>query len=131
MGNPSKDVPWMTIFETYDIYSHNFDEEPFYITAKEIKEACQDFKKTAEKEVRILCYQAQRKDKPQVFVDRGLFLLPVKNGQYAIIKGRDISIFQILTRILFCFNQRSIFDYSQMKSATPKCNIWTMHMQQG
>lgn len=87
MGNPSKDVPWMTIFETYDIHSHNFDEEPFYITAKEIKEACQDFKKTAEKEVRILCYQAQRKDKPQVFVDRGLFLLPVKNGQYAIIKG--------------------------------------------
>ena len=87
MGNPSKDVPWMTIFDTYDIHSHDFDHEPFFITNKEIKAACQDFKKTAEKEVRILCYQAQRKDKPQVFVDRGLFLLPVKNGNYVIVKG--------------------------------------------
>ena len=87
MGNPSKDVPWRTIFDTYDIHSHEFDHEPFYITNKEIKAACQDFKKTAEKEVRILCYQAERKDKPQVFVDRGLFLLPVKNGNYVIVKG--------------------------------------------
>lgn len=87
MGNPSKDIPWLTIFEAYDIHNHDFDKEPFYITAKDIKTACQDFKKTAEKEVRILCYQAQRKDKPQVFVERDLFLLPVKNGEYVIIKG--------------------------------------------
>jgi len=87
MGNPSKDVPWLTIFDTYDVHSHNFDRGPFYISAKEIKAACQDFKKTAEKEVRILCYQAQKKDKPQVFVDKNLFILPVKNGHYAIIKG--------------------------------------------
>ena len=87
MGNPSKNIPWLTIFETYDIHNHDFDKEPFRISAKEIKIACQDFKKTAEKEVRILCYQAQRKDKPQVFVDRGLFLLPVKNGEYVIVKG--------------------------------------------
>lgn len=87
MGNPSKDIPWLAIFDAYEIHNHNFDEEPFFINAKQIKDACQDFKKTAEKEVRILCYQAQRKDKPQVFVDRGLFLLPVKNGEYAIVKG--------------------------------------------
>jgi hypothetical protein len=87
MGNPSKDVPWLTIFDTYDIHSHDFDLEPFYISAKQIKVACQDFKKTAEKEVRILCYQALRTDKPQLFVDKGLFLLPVRNGKYAIIKG--------------------------------------------
>ena len=87
MGNPSKDIPWLTIFDAYDIHNHDFDKEPFYITAKQIKTACQDFKKTAEKEVRILCYQAQRKDKPQVFVDKDLFLLPVKNGEYVIVKG--------------------------------------------
>ena len=45
---------------------------------------------TAEKEPRIICYQAQRKDRPQVFVDRGLFLLPVKNGHYVIVKSTDI-----------------------------------------
>ena len=87
MGNPSKDVPWLAIFDKYGIHGHDFDREPFYISAKEIKAACQDFKKTAEKEVRILCYQAQKKDKPQVFVDKNLFILPVKNGHYAIIKG--------------------------------------------
>ena len=88
MGNPSKDIPWFTIFDAYDIHNHDFDKEPFYITAKQIKTACQDFKKTAEKEVRILCYQAQKKDKPQVFNEKNLFLLPVKNGYYAIIKGQ-------------------------------------------
>ena len=88
MGNSSKDIPWLTIFDAYDIQNHDFDKEPFYITAKQIKTACQDFKKTAEKEVRILCYQAQKKDKPQVFNEKNLFLLPVKNGYYAIIKGQ-------------------------------------------
>lgn len=88
MGNPSKDNPWMTIFDAYDIHKHDFDKEPFYISAKQIKTACQNFKKTTEKEVRILCYQAQKKDKPQVFNEKNLFLLPVKNGHYAIIKGQ-------------------------------------------
>ena len=87
MGNPSKDIPWAKIFEENGINNHNFDEKPFYITAKQIKEACQDFKKTAEKEVRILCYQAQRKDKPKVFTEKGVFLLPIKNGEYVIVKG--------------------------------------------
>jgi len=87
MGIPSKDVPWLTIFDTYAIHNHDFQKGPFYLSAKQIKKACQEFSKTAEKEVRILCYQAQRKDKPQVFVDDNLFLLPVKNGHYAIIRG--------------------------------------------
>lgn len=88
MVNPSKDTPWLTIFDAYDIHNHDFDKGPFYISAKQIKAACQNFKKTAEKEVRILCYQAQRKDKPQVFNQKNLFLLPVKNGNYAIIRGQ-------------------------------------------
>jgi hypothetical protein len=88
MGKPSKDIPWLNIFNFYDINSHDFELEPYYITAKDIKVACQDFKNTAEKEVRILCSQTQRKDKPQVFNEKGLFLLPIKNGKYAIIKGK-------------------------------------------
>ena len=87
MGNPSKDIPWMRIFDTYNIHEHDFSTSPYYISAKEIKSACQEFTKTAEKEVRILCYQAQKKDKPNIFNELGLFLLPVKNGHYAIMKG--------------------------------------------
>ena len=37
--------------------------------------------------MRILCKQDTRESRPQVFKDRGLFILPVVNGRYAIIKG--------------------------------------------
>lgn len=78
---------WHKIFQDCNIYTHDFDNRPFYITAKQIKRACQNFAETGQKEVRILCMQDNKKDRPQVFIDKGLFLLPVKNGEYAIIKG--------------------------------------------
>ena len=37
--------------------------------------------------MRILCYQPHRKDRPRIFEENGLFLLPVKNGEYVILKG--------------------------------------------
>jgi len=78
---------WERIFKECDLEKYNFDEEPFLITASQIKEACQDFKKTGEKEVRILCKQDTRESRPEIFKKWGLFLLPIKNGKYAIIKG--------------------------------------------
>jgi len=78
---------WEKIFDDYNITSHDFDKSPFLITATQIKKACQDFTTTGQKEVRILCKQDRREDRPQVFIDKGLFLLPVKNGQYVIVKG--------------------------------------------
>lgn len=80
-------APWAKIFKDYKIDSHDFDEAPFFITNKEIKKSVQDFKTTGEKEVRILCKQDRREDRPEVFKERGLFLLPVKNGNFAIVKG--------------------------------------------
>ena len=67
MSNSSKDAPWSIIFDAYNIHSHDFEKAPFYISAQKIKEATSHFSKTAEREVRILCYQAQRKDQPEVF----------------------------------------------------------------
>ena len=94
MGNPSKDGPWEAIFSRYGIHGHDFDKAPFPLSAQQIKDATKDFPKTGQREVRILCYQAERKDRPQVFSDNGLFLLPVKNGHYVIVRGEgyiDIS----------------------------------------
>ncbi len=82
-----KDASWEKIFDDYDIRNHNFSENPFLITARQIKDACQDFTETGQKEVRILCKQDSRDDRPQVFIDRDLFLLPIKNGQYFIVEG--------------------------------------------
>ena len=94
MGNPSKDGPWEAIFSRYGIHGHDFDKAPFPLSAQQIKDATKDFPKTGQREVRILCYQAERKDRPQVFSDNGLFLLPVRNGHYVIVRGEgyiDIS----------------------------------------
>ena len=81
------DKSWEKIFDSYNIGKHDFESGPFYITATEIKRACQDFLETGEKEVRILCKQDRREDRPIVFKENGLFLLPVVNKKYAIIKG--------------------------------------------
>jgi len=83
----ASDPSWKKIFEDYKIYDHDFDLAPFRITAEQIKRACQDFTETGQKEVRILCKQDSREDRPEVFVDRNLFLLPVTNGEYAIVRG--------------------------------------------
>jgi len=81
------DTSWKAIFDKYEIHKHNFSKEPFLISAEQIKQATAHFKKTGEKEVRILCYQNSREHRPQVFVDNELFLLSVKNGHYVIVKG--------------------------------------------
>ncbi len=83
----SKTRAWNAIFDRYKINEHDFDSKPFPITAEQIKSACQSFERTAEKEVRILCKQDTRESRPQIFCDKGLFILPVRNGRYIIVKG--------------------------------------------
>lgn len=78
---------WYKIFEDHNILSHNFDKSPFELNAIDIKTSCQHFTEVSKKEVRVLCKQDTREERPQVFKDNGLFLLPIKNGAYAIIKG--------------------------------------------
>ena len=78
---------WEKIFKDHRILDHNFDNEPFVITADNIKKSVQNFKKTNEKEVRVLCMQTRREDVPKIMSDNSLFLLPVKNGKYVIVKG--------------------------------------------
>ena len=78
---------WAKIFNDYNILEHNFNEKPFPLTSSQIKVSCQDFKQTNQKEVRILCKQDSRSDRPQIFIENNLFLLPVKNSYYVIVKG--------------------------------------------
>ena len=78
---------WKKIFDDYKVLEHDFDKSPFLLSATQIKRSCQRFKETSEKEVRILCKQDSREDRPDVFIKHGLFLLPVRNGDYAIIRG--------------------------------------------
>ncbi len=83
----ASDQSWEKIFNDLHIFEHDFDNEPFNISAGSIKQCCQNFTKVADKEVRLLCKQDSRDDRPQVFKERNLFILPVKNGFYKIVKG--------------------------------------------
>ena len=83
----ASDRSWRKIFEDHKIDEHDFSDSPFIITNQQIKESCQDFTKTAEKEVRILCKQDSREDRPRVFQENNLFILPIKNGTYALVEG--------------------------------------------
>ena len=78
---------WNKIFRDYKIDNHDFDKGPFELTADQIKISCQAFTATGDKEPRILCKQDTRSDRPNVFVNNGLFILPKKNGSYYILKG--------------------------------------------
>ena len=46
------------------------------------------FQKTKEKEIRILCKQETREDRPNVFKENNLFILSVKNGHCVILQGK-------------------------------------------
>ncbi len=78
---------WKKIFDDNKILKHDFSKSPFYLSADDIKKSVQDFKKTTEKEVRCLCKMDSRKDLPDIMKENGIFLLPVKNGEYVLLKG--------------------------------------------
>lgn len=94
-------ISWNKIFEDYNILNHDFEKSHFELSAQQIKVSCQDFKRTTEKEVRILCKQDSRNDRPQIFIDNNLFLLPTKNGYYSIVKGEGyVDIEEINSEVL-------------------------------
>jgi len=81
--------PWEAIFGDCRIHEHDFDKSPFIVTADQIKVITKGrgFEKTGEWEPRILCKHDTRESRPEIFVEHGLFLLPILNGTYAIIRG--------------------------------------------
>ena len=81
------DKSWEKIFKDHGINSHDFDKSPFVLEVSQIKESCHGFRKTVEKEPRLLCKHDAREDRPSIFQRKGVFILPVKNGIYNIVKG--------------------------------------------
>lgn len=92
------DESWELIFKEYKIYDHDFDKSPFHITADQIRDVFRGFKGRGNRDVRLLVKRDTRESRPQVFIDKNLFLLPVKNKKYVIVKGEGyVDIPQIKT----------------------------------
>ena len=106
----ASDTSWEKIFKDYDILSHNFETSPFLLSAEQIKKSVQDFKKTNEKEVRILCMQTKRDDVPAIMRDNNLFLLPIKNGEYVVVKGEGYVDIPEITSEVVLHKRRIIWD---------------------
>tara|TARA_Y100000748_G_C15442786_1_gene467882 strand:+ start:175 stop:984 length:810 start_codon:yes stop_codon:yes gene_type:complete len=108
----SRDVPWDALVKEYGIDKHDFNQKPFYITAKQIKAVVDEMKglTTTQKEVRTLAYQAKKSERPKFFVDNGLFILPVKNGKYAIIRGEGYIEIPEISSPLIDFRSRMEFE---------------------
>ncbi|WP_197456876.1 type II restriction enzyme [Helicobacter himalayensis] len=105
---------WQKIYDDLKMYQHDFNKEPFLLKAGQIKKCVKDFHKVSQKEVRILCKQDSREDRPQIFIDNELFILPIKNGEYIICKGEGyVDIPDIQTQ---CETYISKLDF-ELKSA--------------
>jgi len=81
------DAAWNQIFTDYHIHEHDFDKEPFYLSAEQIKASTKGFTRTADREVRLLCKQDTRESRPTIFKERNLFIISIRNGYYAILQG--------------------------------------------
>jgi len=106
----NRDRSWEKIFSSLKINHHNFEKEPFILTAKEIKSSCKELVEDGITEPRILCKQDSRESRPKIFIDNKLFILPIKNGTYAILKGEGyVNIPEIVSDPL---DHQSILDFT-------------------
>ena len=83
---PVSNTAWNKIFEDY-FMQHDFESSPAILTAAMIKQSTRHFQKTSDREVRLIVKMDSREDLPQVLHDKGLFVLPIKHGEYILIKG--------------------------------------------
>jgi hypothetical protein len=104
-----RDNAWENIFKSYNLDNYNFEAAPFEITAAQIKTATQHLPTTTEREVRIICKQDTRESRPEVFRERGLFILPIRNGKYAIVKGEGYINIPEITGMLTHYSSRLDF----------------------
>lgn len=79
------DRAWSKIFEVYNLNDYDFEAAPFSLTASQVRQAVTGLGTTTEP--RILCKRDTRESRPRIFQERGLFILPITNGTYSIIKG--------------------------------------------
>lgn len=106
---------WESIFAYTGMDKHDFSESPYELSAEQIKAACQDFKKTAEKEVRILCKQDERKSRPNIFKEKGLFILPKHNGSYYVLQGEGYIDIPDITSPIQDYHKKLDFDLVSSK----------------
>ena len=94
----ARNIPWNKIFEDY-FMQYDFESSPAILTADMIKQSTRHFSKTSDREVRVIAKIDSREDLPQVLRNKELFILPIKNGEYILVKGEGYYDLQPLSEI--------------------------------
>ena len=109
-SHTAKTIEWNAVFGRFDIGKHNFDIAPFPISAKQINSACRHLSLPKEINARMLCKQDTRESRPEIFQELGLFLLPIKSGQYVIVKGEGYADIPPIESSLVQYNSSFPFE---------------------
>ncbi|OGC86191.1 hypothetical protein A3D70_00515 [Candidatus Adlerbacteria bacterium RIFCSPHIGHO2_02_FULL_54_18] len=103
-------ISWKKICGDHKVLEHDFSKSPFLLSSAQIKRSVQAFTTTGEKEVRILCKQDTRESRPKIFQENNLFLLPIKNGDFVIIKGEGYVDIPEITKKPTSYTSKLDFD---------------------
>lgn len=81
-------LAWKHIFNEYNILKELQTKKWITINANDIKECKKTYKseKKNQFEPRLLCYQTTEKERPLIFKENNLYILPIKNGKYMLTK---------------------------------------------
>jgi hypothetical protein len=90
MPDLKRPLAWEHVFQEY-CASHDFSRQPLRISAEQIKTVTSNF------EPRILAKMDTREDVPPTLRDRGLFVLPIRNGLYVILEGEGFHDLEEIT----------------------------------
>lgn len=70
------DQSWEKIYNDFKIGNHDFSEKPFELSADQIKQACQNFKKTGEKKFACCANRIQGSRVPPFSKNMGYLYYP-------------------------------------------------------
>ena len=88
------DASWRKIFADLDIASHDFDSSPFSLTSRQIKTACQNFKRLGKKNLAYFANMTPVKT-VRLYSKKEVFLYYQRKTKSIILsKEKDMSIFQ-------------------------------------
>lgn len=101
---------WKTLFKNKGIDIFHIDTYlPIRVTSKEINDT-KDILGAKAKDARFLAKIDTRGDLPSIFKEHGLFLLPIKNGEFLILKGEGFCDIQDLDPTVLDFEAKLKFE---------------------
>lgn len=101
---------WKTLFKNKGINISHIDTYlPIRVTSKDMNDT-KDILGAKAKDARFLAKIDTREDLPSIFKEHDLFLLPIKNGEFLILKGEGFCNIKNMSSSVFDFETKLKFE---------------------